>query len=301
MREAIGQYGGETKLLEEIVEPTYDDDKYKQHEVEVIPSIHVKIKHDEDDFRKPVEEVVEPTYEDGYESAHEKVVPTMEGSAEEENSSGEDSSGEESSGENNSGEESSGEDSSGEESSGEESSGEDSEKILESLDYQKLSSEIDSRNLSEDLKAEFKLTLYQDIDYKVDVNITIDSDIWTIEPNTLTFSSESAEQNSFFFSELVYDSLKASYAESKGEKIGEKYLNSAQKEYDEGIAKVEEEEEEAEKEANAVYEKSYEDSIENTEEKIQDAENILEDLEGGSILKNTYYLNKFKNRTHKRR
>ena len=280
MREAIRQYGGETKLLEEIVEPTYDDEQYKQYEVEVVPSVHVKIKHDEDDFRKPLEEVVEPTYEDGYESAHEKVVPTMEGSAaedDEENSSNENSSNEN------------------------KSDNEDSEKILESLDYQKLSSEINSRNLSEDLKGEFKLTLYQDIDYKVDVNITINSDIWTIEPNTLTFSSESAEQNSFFFSELVYDSLKASYAESKGEKLGEQYLNSAQKEYDEGIAKVEEEDEEAEKEANAVYEKTYEDAIKNTEEKIQNGENILEELEGGSIPKSTYYLNKFKNRTHKRR
>ena len=151
------------------------------------------------------------------------------------------------------------------------------------------------------MKGEFKLTLYQDIDYKVDVNITINSDIWTIEPNTLTFSSESAEQNSFFFSELVYDSLKASYAESKGEKLGEQYLNSAQKEYNEGIAKVEEEEAEAEKEANAVYEKTYKDAIKNTEEKIQNGENILEELEGGSIPKSTYYLNKFKNRTHKRR
>jgi hypothetical protein len=265
IREAAAQYGGETKLLEELVEPIYDDDFYKPYEPEVVPSIRIKIKHDEDDYRKPYEETVEPTYEDGYESDHETVVPMLGGEEDEED---------------------------------EENSSEENSAILDKLDYNALTSEINSRNLSEDLKAEFTLQLYQDIDYEIELNIEIDSDIWTIEPNSLTFSNESAEQNSFFFSQIVYDSLKESYAQSKGEQLGEKYLNSAQKEYDEGMAEVEKEEEKAEEEAEAIYDKTYKESMNETNEKIQNAENILEELEGGAIPK-TYYLNKFKNRTHK--
>lgn len=255
------QYGGE-----EVVEPTYDDEYYKEYVDEVIPSIYVKPKHDEDDYTKPLEEVVEPTYDSGYESVHEDVVPTFEGGTRppppQEN----------------------------------EYANESSNNIsLEELDYNKLSSEIDATDLAENFKAEFKLTLYQDITYSIELAIEVDSDVFTIEPNKLTFSGNDAEKNSFFFSSVIYESLKQSYAEKKGTEIGDEYLNSAEKEYEEGIEQIDEEDAQAQAEADDEYTNALENI--NTEDEDEDEEDTVE---GGYIPK-TIFLNKFKNRTHKLR
>lgn len=274
------QYGGEESVPEEIVEPNYDDENYKEYVNEVTPSIHVKPVHDEDEYTKILEEVVEPTYESDYESLHEEVVPTMEGGQEDDS---------ENNSENNS-----------EEDNVEETNNSSKNISIEDLDYEALTSEIDATNLAENFKAEFKLTLYQDITYKLDVNIEVDSDVFTIEPSKLTFSGNDAEQNSFFFSSIIYESLKRSYAEKKATELGDEYLNSAEQEYDEAIEEIESEDTEAENEANKIYENTYKESIENTDQQIENGENVLEQLEGGYVPKTTF-LNKFKNRTHKLR
>ena len=49
-----------------------------------------------------------------------------------------------------------------------------------------------------------------------------------------------------------------------------------------------------------LNENTYKESIENTDQQIQNGENVLEQLEGGYVPKTTF-LNKFKNRTHKLR
>lgn len=244
-------------------EPIYDDDLYKPYEEPVVPSIRTKIIHDEDDFTKYIEPIVDPTYDDGYESYHETVIPTFDGGQEENY---------------------------------------ESEELLDKLDYATLSQEIDNTQLSDNFKAEFQLTLYNDIDYEIDLNIQVsDSNIWVVEPYTLSFSSDDAQQNTYMFSNEIYQFLKDSYAQEKGQVIADQYLNSAQEDYDAGIEQIDNELEEAKQNANKAYNSAYEKSLNEDQNNINDAQNLLNTLDeaqtGGK--QTIYYLNKFKNRTHR--
>ena len=154
--------------------------------------------------------------------------------------------------------------------------------------------------------------MYESIDYKVEVNIDVDSDVWTIEPNTVTFIEGDAEQKIFFFSQDVYEALKSGYTELKAEKLEDEYLNTVQEEYNKGVKEVEEEEEEAEKNAEEAYNKKIaeieegegegegegerEGEGEGEGEKEGEGDQNNENQSGGSKY---LYLNKFRNRTHK--
>ena len=234
----------DTKIIEEQVEPTYDESEYKILEDKVYPSEKI-IK---EEIYEPIEEIVEPIHDDS--EYKDYIDPTLDGGQEEEEE---------------------------EEEQEEESIEED---ILPELDYDTIVSRIDETELSDKYKAEIEFILLEEITSEVNIVVSVLDPTWTLKPNMISFDNETSSASSFFFSEEIYKKLQNLYAEQYANQVEDKFDDYIEEEYETGMNSISEQEEKNRIKEDEVYDDVYDKVYQQELSKIEDSEYILEQLGG---------------------
>ena len=178
--------------------------------------------------------------------------------------------------------------------------GQNDEDLIAQLDYTTIASEISAADLSDNLVASIQYTLQQDISSELNIQIIIDSDTWVIEPPMLTFDTQTNNVETYFFSQNVYQVLEDLHTQSKANDISNKFQDYVDNYQETTLHQIENEHQQGLQNAQDVYDKTYQNSLDETQQQINDAQELLGQIGGASKKKKKYiYLNLLRNRSRK--
>ena len=255
-------YGGQNS-----VEPVYDENLYKEFQPVIdIPLRKNEIYNDEENY-VPYEPIIEPVYDDGYTSYGEEVIPTFEGGQDDQ-----------------------------EEQEEENQSPED---IIDSLDVDTLIGDFDHYNIDDSLKAEIDYTLMSAISFDINISIEVqsESNMWVIEPSSIYFGPQQSATTTYFFSEEIFSELLDLHFQDQSSQQENNFSDAMDTYHEDGMNKINNKEQEYNMLQQQAYDDAYQESIDEDNEQINDGEEILNTLSGGSKFTQ---LKRYNNRTRKK-
>jgi len=249
-----------------LVIPTYDDDSYSIFEPMVEPSIHIDNSYDfyERDS-KTDDPIVEPTLDDNWITYNEPI-----------------SGGEET-----------------DTTNATNTTENDINKIIDSLDYDTLASDIMEGQLSDNYKATIQVLAVDSLNYEITINAVVEDDTtWVLKPRELLFDESTNSNNMFFFSQNIFNTLVNLHVATQRQSIEDNFNNTVEM-YESN--QTEAIDAQYTLDADAAAKEAYERSMAEEQEKIEAGEYVLERLKEVQSGGASSYLSRLRNRSRKRK
>ena len=197
------------------------------------------------------------------------------------------------------------ENSEGENSEGENSEGEklirDPEEIIDNVDYNNLSEDIDPDSISDSYTSLFTITAFETPTQNYDINIKSVSPEWKTYPDIVNFNSETGSNQVAIYATNTYNELKDVIVADKASELTDEFNSSLENTYENEYASILQNEQNKEVEVDAMYEDVYGRSLERELEDVALKEQLLDEYirrqEGGRLTRK----NKFKKSSQTRK
>ena len=163
------------------------------------------------------------------------------------------------------------------------------EEIIDNVDYNKLSEDVDPDSISEDYTSLFTMTAFETPTQNYDIDIKSVSPEWKIYPDTIYFNSETGSNQVAIYATNTFNALKDIMVADKASDLTDEFNSTLENTYENEYASILQNEKNKEYELDNIYEDVYGKTLEEDYEDIALREQVLNEYinrqEGGRLTR----------------